>query len=231
MHLAYVDESHSKNHYYLAALLVDESACMEIQNGLDELGEWIRENHGIGRFEELHAHPLFHGIGVWKSLYPRERINIYSKVFDVMASTDAALIIRGVDIKRQKERYELADPAHEVVLPQLMERINGYACRKDDIALVICDEIHTHARHREAFRDFKRFGTPGYKSSMLRHIVDTIHFAPSDHSRLLQAVDMVAFLYHRIQHVPESHPKAEAANRRLWNRVLPNVEYAGEWRP
>lgn len=78
---------------------------------------------------------------------------------------------------------------------------------------------------------YKSNGTPGYLSSTLPRIVDTIHFAPSHHSRLIQAADLVAFLHHRRLVSQERDARATAANDKLWARITPRIEHANVWQP
>jgi hypothetical protein len=60
----------------------------------------------------------------------------------------------------------------------------------------------------------------GYRSWRIERVVDTLHFAPSSESRLLQAVDLIAFLYHRIATTKAGADMRQVrANRRLWARI------------
>lgn len=97
--------------------------------------------------------------------------------------------------------------------------------------MVIADEIHEHDRRRNDLRNYKDYGTPGYLSSQLLRIVDTIHFAPSHHSRLIQAADRVAFLRHRRTAHIETDDRAARANQRLWSKIDQLVEVDRTWRP
>lgn len=72
----------------------------------------------------------------------------------------------------------------------------------------------------------------GYRSRQLTRIVDTIHFAPSKASRMVQAADLVAFLHHRIKSRADTDPRAKRANESLWERIADKVSgYSGCWRP
>ncbi|MBO3745989.1 DUF3800 domain-containing protein [Streptosporangiaceae bacterium NEAU-GS5] len=61
-------------------------------------------------------------------------------------------------------------------------------------------------------------------------MVDTIHFAPSSASRLLQAADLVAFLHQRCQR-KERDPHAQQANEDLWVRISGKVYHEMCWFP
>ena len=71
-----------------------------------------------------------------------------------------------------------------------------------DYALVIADEVDSQARHRADLSSYREVGTTGYRHRKLTRIVDTLHFAPSHASRLVQAADVITFLYRASIHPP-----------------------------
>ncbi|WP_406025430.1 DUF3800 domain-containing protein [Nocardioides sp. NBC_00850] len=232
MLLTYVDESYSKDWYYIAGLAVRHTHVRSLDMALNAVVARAVDQFGVGHARaELHGHPLFHGEGDWSGVMPRQRIAIYGWAFDAIASHDVCLFLRGVNSKRLRERYRHPDDPHDVCLQHLLEQVNKCARRTNEAALVICDELHEHDRRRNNLRDFKDYGTPGYLSSTLPRIVDTIHFAPSHHSRLIQAADLVAFLHHRRSTHTEVDPRASKANDQLWARIKPVIENEHTWHP
>jgi hypothetical protein len=98
--------------------------------------------------------------------------------------------------------------------------------------LIIADNRSDRERHREHFATYQTRGTPGvYMDTTLDRLLDTVHFAPSHQSRMLQAADMFAFIYRRRQTVQESDPRSEAAMRKLWSAILDlqKVYNLGSW--
>ena len=63
-----------------------------------------------------------------------------------------------------------------------------------DYVLVIADEVDGQARHHADLSSYREVGTTGYRHRKLTRIVDTLHFAPSHASRLVQAADVITFL-------------------------------------
>ncbi|WP_444949740.1 DUF3800 domain-containing protein [Micromonospora ureilytica] len=74
-------------------------------------------------------------------------------------------------------------------------------------------------------------GTGGYRSRRLTRIVDTLHFAPSHASRLVQAVDLVTFLYRRMANDTGHDPREAAANEKLWSWVEQRRYHSWCWSP
>jgi hypothetical protein len=63
-----------------------------------------------------------------------------------------------------------------------------------EYALVIADEVDGQAKHRADLSSYRDVGTTGYRHRKLTRIVDTLHFAPSRASRLVQAADVITIL-------------------------------------
>jgi hypothetical protein len=118
-----------------------------------------------------------------------------------------------------------------VVLGHLLERVNDYCRARDEYVLAIADEVGEQAVHRKDVAYYRQFGTTGYRARKLTRIVDTLHLAPSDASRLIQAIDLVTFLYRRMECHTESDDRATRANVALWKRIEPLVHHQQCWYP
>jgi len=146
--LTYVDESYSKQSYYIAALLCPENEALSLTRALDEVVRKAAADFvGVSAEAELHGYDIVHGKGDWLplALLLRARIELYGRAFDVIGEHDVRIIIRGVDTRKLCDRYQgiAADP-HSVVLTHLLERVDEYAERSDQLALVISDEPGQH---------------------------------------------------------------------------------------
>ena len=72
-----------------------------------------------------------------------------------------------------------------MVLQHLLERVDEYVTSVGEYALVIADEVDAQAKHRADLSTYREVGTLGYRHRKLTRIVDTLHFAPSNASRLV----------------------------------------------
>ncbi len=113
----------------------------------------------------------------------------------------------------------------------ILQRVDRVARRDTTHALIIADERGDRERHRERFATYQTEGTPGvYMHTTLDTLLDTVHFAPSHRSRMLQAADVVAFIYRRFRTVTESDPRAAEEIRRLWAKIVGQRCYDhGSW--
>lgn len=231
MLLSYVDESYSQDWYFMAALLCDGPGAQALTSALDDVIVRAVRAHGVTEDAELHGYELYQGEGWWKELPPRVRISIYNEVFEAVSQHCRAVILRGLHRAGQRRRYTVVDPAHSIVLLHLLEQIDDFARRRDEHVLVIADEVGEQAKHRSELAMYRRLGTWGYKSRKLTQVVDTLHFAPSHASRLLQAVDLIVFLHRRLETHKEPVERARRANERLWERLEPVVFHNWTWYP
>lgn len=231
LHLAYLDESATRNRFFLGAVVMDGDCALALGDELDAvMDRAARDFPIVSRDSELHGHSIFHGKDAWAGLPPRARINVYDRALAAIGSHPVQIYLRGIDIDGQKARYRHPDPPHDVVLQHLLERIDENVPHP---VLVIADEVHEHdrTRHRANLRSFRTSGTPGYRSSSLPRIVDTLHYADSKHSRLVQAADLVTYLHVRITCHVNTDPRASRANQMLWGRVRDRVRCASVWHP
>lgn len=237
MLLTYLDESYTKERYFIGALLVPDSEARSLTKALDDVVEKASSSYGsrVVRSEaELHGYDLVNAKADWVGLASqvRSRIGIYNEAMQAIADHDVRVIVRSVDIPGLDARHPNGhDHPHSVVLTHLIERVDEYAEKVDDRALLIADEVDGQADYRRDLWNYQRLWTWGYRSRQITRVVDTLHFAPSTSSRLVQAADLVTFMARRIAVHPETDPRAARANQALWERIGPRVIHNGCWYP
>jgi hypothetical protein len=234
MLLAYLDESYDKKMYWIAAVICPDAEILPLTNALDLVVlNSSRKFPRIDPFGELHGHALFHGKDDWAPLatMPRARIGVYQDAFAAIASFDVRIIVRGVNIEGLNRRYPNPDSPHKIVLMHLLERIDDHAASDEKNVIAIADEVAEANMYRKDLWRFQRIMTTGYRSRQLTRVIDTIHFAPSTSSRLLQAADLVAFMWHRVDSRIDRDERALKANLSLWQMVGSKVTHARCWDP
>lgn len=232
--LAYLDESYTQERYYMGALLVPEESAISLTAALDDIVTTVtRHCPELSPEAELHAYELTGGKGDWvptKQML-RLRIGVYRDALRAIADHDAKLIMRGVDIPRLNERYAAPDHPHSVVLMHLIERVNDHAELRGERVLMIADEIDQEDEHRRSLWQLQRTGTWGWRARPIEMIVDTLHFAPSKASRLLQAADLAVYLYRRRRTHTETDGRAERAWSDLEDILQPVIVHSHCWMP
>lgn len=186
---------------------------------------------------ELHGYELFQGKGHWAPLAGRlrARIRVYRDALAVFESfPEVQIFIRGIDRERQRQRYSKVVHPHVVVLGHLLERLDEHGEGRQAPILVVADEIadaKEHKTHQGHLWHYQRASTSGYRARKLNWIADTIHFAPSNFSRLLQLADLVAYLNFRVHSGRDKDPRAIETNEMLCSLYMPRVRHRLCWCP
>jgi Protein of unknown function (DUF3800) len=231
MLLTYVDESYTDDWFAMAALLVDGPAAVTLTDELDQIAAAAATACNLAVGVELHGHEIFHAGGAWSGVPVRARVGVFDDVVEAVSAQDVRVIARAMDVVGQRSRYPAPDPPHKVVLQHLLEGVDECVTKLGDYALVIADEVDGQARHRADLSSYRDVGTTEYRHRKLTRIVDTLHFAPSHASRLVQAADVIAFLYRRVFTHQESDPRSRKAKLAMWRRLEPRVHHELCWFP
>ncbi|MEU1813207.1 DUF3800 domain-containing protein [Micromonospora aurantiaca (nom. illeg.)] len=231
MLLTYVDESFTARVYWIGALMVPDAVAIPLTEALDAVMADAAKTYGVSADAELHGYEIVHGRKAWSGVPPRVRIAVYKAAMEAIGAPEGvAIILRGVKREQLIKRYSYPRPAHEVVLSHLLERVDGYVASQEEYALVIADEVQDQASHRADLSRYRVSGTGGYRSRKLTRIVDTLHFAPSHASRLVQAADLITYLFQRLE-LPGTDPRAARVNEQLWALVEQRRYHSWCWDP
>jgi Protein of unknown function (DUF3800) len=235
--LAYLDESQTETAFYVTALVVRDAQAIQLTTALDGVIEYAQDTYGrVATRAELHGYPLAQGTDDWarlKSDIPA-RMDIFNRAIQAIASHDVMVCIRGVEIAGFQRRYgtDAAD-IHGAALAFVLERVQWAARDAPDVALVIADEVRgREARYRRALRDYQQTGTFGWRAQKLDRIADTLYFAPSSESRLLQAADLVSYAHVRSLR-KYNDARVQAFHDGLWDKLhgAGRVREASLWVP
>lgn len=237
MLLCFVDESHRGDFYGFAGVLADEYATKALTDALTRIVSQAVIDYGLPDSTEIHGHPMFHGKEVWTDVPTRARISIFGQVIRAVVDADVTILLRAVNSDRLRERqgrenYPVNFPPEQVCFQHILQRADKVAKRNSTFALMIADERGDRERHRDKFATYQTAGTPGaYMKTNLSSLLDTVHFAPSHRSRMLQAADILAFVYRRRMTVVESDPRAQRTMDRHWRLISESgkIYDQGEW--
>jgi hypothetical protein len=231
--LVYTDETYWADRYYIVGIVCPDIEAISLAKSLDSVVEEASyEYGGVSKEAELHGHDLVGGKHDWERLKPKltERIAIYMSAMQAIAEHDVPIVIRGVDRAGLARRYGKSTDPYSVVMTHLLERIDEYAAERGDLALMIADEVAVPESYRQDLRRYQEHGTWGYRARVLTRVVDTLHFAPSSASRLLQAADLVAYMYQKVKRGARDE-RATRANEAIWAIVAPKIRHMHCWHP
>lgn len=195
MRIVYADESaHDDQLYVIGALIADEAAIVHVQSSLDRIGQIVADAvPGFSEGAEFHAYDMFHGENEWDAVPPALRAKACVLTAKTIARSGARFILRGLNLPQLERRYLSPFPPHELAFAQALESADELLERLGDLAMVVADEHHTAEDGRRRFRRMRADTLEGYSGRQITHLVDTVYFGPSHHSRLLQAADVATY--------------------------------------
>ena len=233
MLLTYIDESYDRGEHWLTGLVVPAEAALRLQNALDAVVRDAARGHGVALNSELHGHALLQATEFWEPMRDDvdARITVYSDALQAIADSDGILILTaGIDIARLQRRYTAPHHPHREALDTLAQSLNELAQERDTDFLAIADEVDQSRTLRADYWDLQRVDTLSRYGGKLDRAVDALHFAPSQHSWLLQAADLVSYLHFRIRRIPVTDARSVKASADLWD-IVAGVVRAGPVRP
>lgn len=219
---SFVDESErGDTHYFLGALVVNDEQAEKIREYLSLLVDKHAETFPHLAGVELHGSTMMRANEEpWRSVPLRVRFRIMEEVMEAVAYVGARVYIEGVDIVRQMARgYPTITPARELAFSHLFERINECCDWHEPKVRVVADEHHTAEVSRSNFNSYQSVGTYGYRSSRLRNISEQIDFIESHTDRVLQAADLITYLYNRMMTVQETDMRAHRQKVNMWSII------------
>jgi Protein of unknown function (DUF3800) len=197
LRLAYLDES-SDDAYFVNALLIQEKDLIPLSNALQDFRYSVVNTYNLDSDIEFHGYDLFNSYGDWaplKSDYETIK-KIFLEFLEVLLAFDVDLYIKGVAKDNFNRRYpdHTRQDIHNAAMLWCLEKVQKTLSVSDELALVIADQEHEgESFYRKNVRFFQTNPTFGWQPQILNRIVDTIHFAPSNESIMIQAIDMVSY--------------------------------------
>lgn len=237
MLLCFVDESNTTDSFGFAGVIADEHATKSLTQQLNTVMNQASVDYAVPRETELHGYPLFHGKEAWSGVGARARVQVFEDAIDRIVAADVTILLRSVSAsalaaRQAREHYPVIFPPEQVCFQHILQRLDALCGTRACHALIIADERNDRERHRARFATYQTRGTPGvYMHSTLSRLLDTVHFAPSHHSRMLQAADILAFTFRRRMTVTESDARSQATMDRIWGKVIDSgkVHDRGSW--
>lgn len=215
MLISYVDESNHGDYFSFGALVAEPDVVKSLTAALNKVIEDASWRYDIGRDTELHGYELFQGTDGWKGVGARGRVRVYRAALEQIVAHNVSLIFRWCERDRlvaHQARKAYPDPwsPEQTVFQFLLQRVDSLAKKDGHLAMIIADMRDDRESHRQLFATYQRSGTPGdYMSTKLPSILDTVHFVPSHHSRMIQAADLVTYIHRRYMTIRETDPRGQ----------------------
>lgn len=194
MYLIYYDEVKydppKQSAYWIGGICISPSKAVEAETAVNELSQEIFEDKSLVKETEFHAKDIFHGKGNFKGVEIERRISILARLLEILCDPEIYLIYSR--LKVAENRYG-GDPA-EIAFMFFVEKVDVFLRSRNEYGMLFGDfdqpKIGPSVVSLSRFRDA---GTYWQGGRSITQLVDTVHFAQSHHSRLVQLADI--YLY------------------------------------
>lgn len=238
MHTTFVDEAFSKGHFFMCALTIDGGELHKLEKEFRRIMAQLESafpSH-ISSSLELHAGEIFNGKGPWRKIFEgnRQRYEVLNDFAQVLTSLDLRILIHGLDVERQAQRYPLPTDPRYISFRFLIEKLDRELFETSDHSILICDSGASNQEVqyiRNLLSEMQIKGSGGLYPHRITQIVDTVHFSDSKRSRGIQAIDLISFLRHRMELQRAHLVKRDSSVEQLWQVLEPKVVYDRVWRP
>lgn len=230
--ISYLDESYTKDFYFIAAVIVDEVDAPALDEAIRRAGDYAA-GFGVPAGTEMHAHKIMSGTNGFEAVRGKHRAaeSIYAHALREIATVPITIYIRGVDVNRLNARYSYPRPPHQVALQYVLEDVSDFGKSRDSMVRVIADEVEDQEGHMARVAAFQITGTPGHRPNQLQNLQMPITFESSEKTPGLQAVDLVAYLHRRRQAHSSPDPRAAKTADKLWSEISEKVALQRTWFP
>lgn len=234
MKLVYIDESAKENEVYLfGGLVVDEKQCSNISKRLDGLAKkvyndyeevWIDSSYGIMTSDsiEFHATKIAQGNDYWRAVDRSYRLEVVLPgILKILKSEGVHFFINGINIPLLKKKYAHPYPARDLALAHLLGSVQKQTEGK---LLALADDHYTKKTCRLRIESIRHYAKPGYcrPGEVLTNYLDTVFFGDSLNSRLIQAADIVTYLYCR-RWDKESNSFSKKENKAWYEELMSDL--------
>ncbi len=193
MLISYFDEvkpnPQGQPYYWLGGLMLRDDVIQDIESELNQLAHRCFGSYELTQSTEFHATDICSGnrnFRRWRD--PAKRLDVLKELARIIDKPDGVFRIAvRLDVARIDESVDY----EAMAFMYLVERVNQFARGRRTTSILIGDLEHGGVVERSVrnLSEYRQNGTLYAFGQNIGNIVDTVHFAQSHHSRLLQLAD------------------------------------------
>lgn len=192
MFLVYYDEVKyhppEQHAFWLGAIAIDSADVIEIEALVNKISEDAIGSVILDKNTEFHGKELCAGKGNFKGMHLDERLTFLSRLLEIISNEKIHLIY--VKILPKNIVYT-SDTPDEIAFMYLVEQVDGFLKTKKEIGMLFGDYDEPNIGSSVAsLSNFRQGSTYWDRGRSIERIIDTVHFARSHHSRLIQLADI-----------------------------------------
>ena len=231
MYVTYFDEvkampGNGQNSYFVGGICVPMQSIGAIEQKLVKLAHERFKSYDLSPETEFHASFIYSGKGPYKGMAPQDRIDLLLQLTDIL--TDVAIKRVFAEIVTTRIKHGI-DPG-ETAFMFFCEQVQNLLGRDSAHTILIGDQDDEHMRSTvQRFASFRLAGTYWQFGIKIEHLVDTVHFARSHYSRLVQLADVYIFIVSHLYTTSRSGWMADKLRAALRQKLFPVAHKLREW--
>ena len=202
MYLLYYDEvklePKKQPYFWLGAICVDATNVSSIEDEVNDISEATFGSRLLDKTTEFHGKEIVGKKGNFKGWTLEKRLKVLEALLAIIAKDEVKCLY--IKIVVEKLHKQSRTP-HETAFMFLIERADKLFKSLDSVGMLFGDydqpfigpSVASLSRYRQG-------GTDWTLSCKIENIIDTVHFARSHHSRMIQLADV--FLSRKLISVP-----------------------------
>lgn len=179
-------------YYWLGAIVADAATIWKLESDVNDLALEVFGHKLLLKDSEFHAADLMNGHDHFKDWPLEKRLEVLKRLITIFGSTPDLL---KVYVRMNVERM-LSSDYEKMAFMFLVERVNDLLRVKNMPGILIGDRENNTVSGTFAAQlsMFRTHGTKYDFGKQLTHLLDTVHFTDSHHSRMLQLADLHVWL-------------------------------------
>ena len=195
MHLLYYDEVKydppTQPYFWLGAICMDADDVSLVESAVNDVSELAFGSRLLAKETEFHGKELVGGRGNFKGRAYQDRLEVLTKLLAIIGQEKVKRVyIRIIPANITHS----STPPDEIAFMYLIEQADSLFKSLGGVGMMFGDYDEPMIGSSVAsLSRFRAGGTQWHRGRNIENIIDTVHFARSHHSRMIQLADV--FLY------------------------------------
>jgi hypothetical protein len=215
MHLLYYDEVKyqppTQTSFWLGGICAEDKTVPDLETAVTEIVSPLFGSKVLSKETEIHGIELCRGKGNFKHVGFDERMEVLKALLAIIAREDVFRI--KIEIRPKNMIYN-ADSHDETGFMYLVEHADSLFKSKETLGMIFGDyDEPAIGKSVASLSQFRSGGTYWRRGKDISNIIDTVHFARSHHSRMIQLADVFLYCY-------QFHNQG---NETVWRKAIDNI--------
>jgi len=211
--ITYFDEvkhAEKQPYYWLGGITASAESIWNLENQVSALSAEIFGTANLTRETEFHAADLFHrkrNFKGWSDI--SKRLDVLKRLLLILNSAPIGKIYVRIEPSKMVSS-DIEQKAFTFFTERVEQHLRDY--KSPGILIGDRENDEISGTFAETLSRYRSSGTPYAYGTKLTHLIDTVHFTDSHHSRMLQLADLYVWSLQFYAGDNTAYPRAELAD-------------------